>query len=256
MSLKALRDRAQLRGPLLSALLSNPKVAKNTAKLGISTAVLHLAPGNMSGHEVCPKRSPGCSAACLHFAGSPVYQTGKTQSRIAKTKLFFRDRDLFMNILVLELRAHVRNATKNNLEAAARLNATSDICWEAKDFNLFPEVGSGRSSIIELFPTLQFYDYTALSNRRVPANYDLTFSLKEDNQVEAALALDAGMNVAAVFIDKLPPRFRLGSNLLPVIDGDEHDYRPADPRRSIVGLKAKGKLGKSDQTGFIARLAA
>lgn len=256
MSLKSLRERANLRGSLLSAINSNPKVAKNEKKKGVSTAVLHLAPGNMSGHEVCPKRSPGCTAACLHFAGSPQYMSGKTRARIAKTQLFFRDRDLFMNILALELRAHIKSAKKKGLEAAARLNATSDICWEAKDFNLFPEVGTGRSNTIDLFPELKFYDYTAIPNRRVPSNYDLTFSLKENNIADAEAAMAQGLNVAAVFIGKLPSRFRLGNTILPVIDGDEHDYRPSDDRRVIVGLKAKGALGKSDQSGFIDRLAA
>ena len=252
MSLKALRDRAGLRGPLLSALLSNPKVAKNTEKLGVSTAVLHLAPGNMSGREVCPKRSAGCSAACLHFAGSPVYLAGKTQARIAKTQLFFRDRDLFMNILVLELQAHIRKAKRDGYEAAARLNATSDICWEAKKFRL-PD--GTVTDIVSLFPDLQFYDYTAIPNRRVPANYDLTFSLKEDNQREAAAALQAGLNVAAVFFDTLPRVTTIGDRIVPVIDGDEHDYRPSDPRGVVVGLKAKGTSGRQDTSGFVARAA-
>jgi hypothetical protein len=67
---------------------ANPKVKKNQ-KIGVLTTVLHLAPGNMSGHEVCPKRSPGCSAACLHFAGDPSRLERKTTARVKRTNLFF-----------------------------------------------------------------------------------------------------------------------------------------------------------------------
>lgn len=241
-----------MRGPLLSKLNSNPKTYKNQKVLGVSTATLHLAPGSMSGHNVCPKSSAGCRAACLHFAGSPVYYAAKTQARIAKTKLFFADRDLFMNILVLEIEAHIRKSARDGYDVAVRLNATSDIIWERILFNTL----SGRLSIFEHFPYVQFYDYTAIPRRVVAPNYDLTFSLKENNQADAIQALKAGMNVAVVFEEKLPARFRLGDSILPVIDGDEHDYRPSDRRGVIVGLKAKGRAGKADQTGFIDRLAA
>lgn len=236
---------------LLSAINSNPKVAKNS-KLGVLTAVLHLAPGNMSGFEVCTKRSPGCSNACLHFAGSPLYLTGKTQARIARTKVLFQDRNLFFNILALEIADHISLAESKGMIPAVRLNGTSDICWEAKKFILFPETKAllgdrYGSSIIEIFSDIQFYDYTAIPHRKIPANYDLTFSLKEQNMNEAKAALAQGLNLAVVFADRLPETF-LG---YPVVNGDEHDYRPADPRGCIVGLKVKGRKGKEDMTGFV-----
>lgn len=257
--LNDLRLRAGVRS-LLSEEDSNPKVAKS-GKLGVSTAVLHLAPGNISGHEVCPKRSPGCSAACLHFAGSPAYMTGKTKSRITKTKLYFADRNLFMNILVLELAKHVTRALKKELTPAARLNATSDILWDVKKFILWPEtiaelekmnfpVDSTQNDVIRIFPTLQFYDYTAIPNRTSPSNYHLTFSMKEQNMNDVKDAIAQGLNIAVVFPTSDLPETFLG---LEVIDGDEHDYRPTDPTQCVVGLKAKGAKGKSDQTGFIMR---
>jgi hypothetical protein len=220
----------------------------------VLTAVMHLAPGNMSGHEVCPKRSPGCSAACLHFAGSPAYMTTKTQARIKRTKLLFADRDLFMNILALEIAEHLAQAEKQNMEPAVRLNGTSDICWEIKRFNLYPEVADllskpqgGSHTVIDLFPTTTFYDYTAIPRRTPPENYHLTFSLKEHNMNEAVEALREGINVAAVFSDGLPSHFLA----LPVINGDDHDFRPADDKGVIVGLKAKGVRARSDSTGFV-----
>jgi len=246
--LSDLRRKAGVRS-LLSTDNSNPKVAKNI-KLGYETAVLHLAPANMSGREVCPKRSPGCTAACLHYAGSPAFMQVKNESRIRKTRLFFEDRDLFMNILALEMLQHLK---KHGSKAAFRLNATSDICWEAKKFNLFSGVPLSGDTIISCFPTdTIFYDYTAIPNRRVPANYDLTFSLKEQNMNDAILARKAGLNVAVVFFDSdLPETFAIGDEVLPVIDGDETDFRPADRRNCVVGLKAKGVKGRADETGFV-----
>lgn len=258
-TLKALRDRAGVRS-LLSAQDNNPKVAKN-AKAGQLTAVLHLAPGNMSGHEVCPGRSPGCSAACLHFAGSPAHLKGKTKARIAKTQLFFRDRNLFLNILALEIDSHIQKARNVGLQPSIRLNGTSDICFEAKKFILFPEVAAKlrhgnkmATNIVEMFPTAQFYDYTALVNRRVPDNYHLTFSMKEDNLTEVIQALARGLNIAVVFpTADLPQEFEIDGTAYKVIDGDEHDFRPSDPTPCIIGLKAKGTSGKRDTTGFVQR---
>jgi hypothetical protein len=259
--LNALRRQAGVRS-LLSGLNTNPKVAKN-GKLGVQTAVMHLAPGDMSGHEVCPKRSPGCSAACLHFAGSPAFLTGKTKSRIARTKLFFADRNLFMNILVLEIAEHIAKAANDNMEPAVRLNATSDIVWERKKFTLMEETKKELNkinvkmdlsaySVITMFPTTSFYDYTAISGRITEGNYHLTFSLKEQNMNEAFAALRGGMNVAAVFPYKQIPAMFMG---VPVIDGDAHDYRPADPKHVIVGLKAKGTRGRADNSGFVYRVS-
>lgn len=229
---------------------ANPKVKKNQ-KIGVLTTVLHLAPGNMSGHEVCPKRSPGCSAACLHFAGDPSRLERKTKARTAKTKLFFADRNLFMNILALELHAFEQKAARRGMKAACRLNGTSDIVWERKRFILFPEVaekiGRQADTIIGLFPDLSFYDYTKIPGRVPPPNYHLTFSESEVNAPLVALEMARGLNIASVFFDH-PPETHLGR---PVIDGDEHDYRPTDPVGVIVGLKAKGVKGKTDRSGFV-----
>ena len=230
---------------LLSHFDSNPKVAKNTA-LGWGTAVLHLAPANMSGFQVCSARSPGCEAACLHFAGGDHLMPLKNRSRIAKTQFFFKDKAGFMAQLLKEVQAHVRKMERLGLRPAVRLNATSDIPWE--------RVRCGdHENIMVALPNVQFYDYTAIPNRRVPSNYHLTFSLKETNESESRLALALGFNLAVVFPTSELPETFWG---VPVIDGDENDFRPGDPTPCIVGLKAKGKKGINDTSGFIIRKAA
>jgi len=239
---------------LLSSLDSNPKVAKNS-KIGVSTAVLHLAPARLSGYETCPGRSDGCTQACLHYAGSPAYYDNKTKARINKTKALFEKRQAFFNLLALELHAHHLKCEKTNMEAAMRLNATSDIRFESLRFDLYPwvqeKIGREGNNIIDLFiDTIRPYDYTKIFNRRVPDGYHLTYSLSEKNvdQVSRVLATDA--NVAVVFGDRLPAEY-LGR---PVIDGDEHDYRPSDPTKVIVGLKTKGVKGRQDDSGFVVLL--
>jgi len=229
---------------LLTAPASNPKVAKN-GKVGVLTSVLHLAPANLSGYEVCPGRSQGCTDACLHYAGNPVYMNNKTKARVRRTKEFFEQRETFMAQLEKEIAALERRAARLNLEPAVRLNGTSDIVWERKKCG-------NAANIMSLFPNVQFYDYTKLPRNpsNLPTNYHLTVSLSESNQDKIEQALDWGYNVAVVFENKLPDTY-LGR---PVISGDDHDYRPIDPKGSIVGLVVKGSKGKVDTSGFVVRL--
>jgi hypothetical protein len=229
---------------LLTSPTANPKVAKNE-KVGVLASVLHLAPANLSGYEVCPGRSAGCTAACLHYAGNPVYMNNKTKARVRKTKQFFEQRDEFMSQLIKEIAALERKASRLNMEPAVRLNGTSDIVWERKP------VG-GAANIMALFPNVQFYDYTKLPRdpKLLPKNYHLTVSLSESNQDKIEKAIDWGYNIAVVFEDKLPETY-LG---LPVISGDEHDFRPVDPKGCVVGLVVKGPNGKADDSGFVIRM--
>lgn len=239
---------------LLSPPDANPKVAKN-GKLGVMTWVLHLSAGDTSGREVCPFRSPGCSAACLMYAGNPMYFAAKNEARRKKTNLFFDKRDLFFNILALEISKALEVAKAADMEPAFRLNGTSDIAYEIKTFVLLDWVAekigrkhsAKRGTIIDLFSDVQFYDYTKIPGRKPPKNLHLTFSESEINAVFVQQAIKNGMNIASVFPKKSVPEYHLG---LKVIDGDEHDYRPADPKGVVVGLKVKGSKGLADKTGF------
>lgn len=239
---------------LLSDPLANPKIAKN-GKLGVLAAPLHLAPARLSGYETCPQRSAGCTAGCLNTAGNPAYAEGKAKARNARTKLYFEARPVFMAQLVKEIAALVRRAERAQMEPAVRLNVTSDIAWER-----VPCVVDGvqHRSVMDAFPDVQFYDYTKVNKRAIaaaldagwPVNYHLTFSLTEANDEQAARVLQVGGNVAVAFHAKrgkpLPASF-MGR---PVIDGDEHDFRPADVAGVIVGLRAKGQA-IGDTSGFV-----
>ena len=220
------------------ALLStaNTKTMKGE-KYGYKTYILHLAPSLISGFQTCPKASAGCAAACLNKAGMGAFSNVQL-ARINRTKMFFQERDVFMTQLANEIRRAVKKAKKEGLQLLVRPNGTSDIPWEKIRVE-------GARNIFELFPEVQFYDYTAIPNRTVPENYHLTFSRKESNSADVATAMRNGLNVAVVF-DKLPATY-LGR---PVVSGDDTDIRVNDPKGVVVGLKAKGPA-KSDLSGFV-----
>lgn len=237
---------------LLARPESNPKLAKG-GKVGVLSSPLHLAPASLSGFNVCPMASRGCIAACLHTAGNPAYMAGKARARMARTKLYFENREMFLGLLVAEVAKLQRQAERKGMLPAVRLNATSDIPWERVPVRVD---GATLPHIMAAFPKVEFYDYTKRHNRDVSSipNYSLTFSLAEDNDSRAAEAFNNGMNVATVFAIKrnhaLPKYFNLGGALIPVIDGDLHDFRPIDPAGSIVALRAKGKA-IGDTSGFV-----
>lgn len=214
---------------------SNTKILKGE-KLGVKTFILHLAPFNLSGYQVCPKASLGCSLACLNTAGMSVFDNVQA-ARIEKTKFFFEERAKFMAQLVKEIRSGIKKAVKANMIPAFRLNGTSDLPWEKIRVT---DKGIEYRNVMELFSEVQFYDYTAIVGRTVPDNYHLTFSRKESNQEDVVKAIKSGLNVTVVFDKKktetLPTEY-LG---VTVIDGDESDVRFFDPKNVIVGLKLKG----------------
>jgi hypothetical protein len=225
--------------------VGNPKLLKGQKK-GYLSSVLHLAPADLSGKNTCPKATAGCKAACLNTAGrGGIFKKGETtnviqQARIRKTKMFFENRNTFMLDLFKEIQATIKKAEKQGLIPVFRLNGTSDLSWEKY------EVADGKN-IFQMFPDVQFYDYTKILGRKVShiPNYHLTFSKADGNDMDVRLAASNGMNIAAVF--KEVPEKYIGR---PVINGDDTDLRFLDPKGVIVGLKAKGKA-KKDTTGFV-----
>lgn len=230
------------KGLRLLSVGTNPKTIKGE-KLGYLTFILHLAPAQSSGAEVCHWRSAGCTSGCLNTAGHASMFESIHIARRRKTQWFHDDRSSFMGALAEDVRRAIGKAHRKGMIPVFRLNGTSDILWER-----IP-VG-GADSIMDLFPLVTFYDYTkapAKLRANRPDNYHLTFSLNEENERQARRALDEGMSVAVVFRDKHFPETFWG---YPVVNGDEHDLRFLDPAPAIVGLKAKGKARK-DTSGFV-----
>ena len=216
---------------------ANPKIQKGT-KLGYLSFILHLAPADLSGRETCPKRTAGCTAACLNTAGrGGMFRKGENtnviqKARIRKTVMYFEQREQFLLDLEADIRKAIKFAAKQGLTPVFRLNGTSDLSVE-------------KWGIIEKFPTVQFYDYTKVLGRKVAhlPNYHLTFSKADGNDSDVAEALLQGMSVVAVY-DAIP---------VGVPSADETDLRFLDPKGIMLGLKAKGRA-KKDYSGFVIRL--
>lgn len=222
----------------------NPKTIKGQKK-GYLTWILHLAPYDLSGKNVCPKATPGCIAACLNLAGrGGMFKDGGTntiqQARIRKTQAFHADRSAFMFELAGDIQKAINYSEKKGLIPVFRLNGTSDLSWEKY------EVGETGYNLFELFSSVQFYDYTKVLGRKIAqyANYHLTFSRAESNDADVKRALKAGMNVAAVY-DQIPDG---------MYSADETDLRFLDGKQGMMGLKVKGHRAKKDYSGFVIRI--
>jgi len=226
----------------LLGINTNYKTIKSE-KVGVLTGIIYMAPYNLSGKNVCPGASAGCAAACLNTAGRGAMNVVQA-ARLKKTNRFWDDREQFLFDLAGEISKLRRQAKAKGLKAAVRLNGTSDLPYERY------KVGDTGMNIMQLFPDVQFYDYTKLENRIVnktlPANYHLTFSRAEDNDHKLDDVLKH-TSAAVVFSGELPETWRG----YPVIDGDEHDARFTDAGPGvIIGLTAKGKA-RHDTSGFV-----
>lgn len=231
--------------PLLSK--NNKKTIKGE-KLGYITYILYMSPftQNSKGINVCSHASAGCAESCLVGSGMGGMYINVRNGRIRKTEYFLSDRVGFLNQLKEEIAKYVKkHEGKENV--VFRLNGTSDIRYEK--FKIF----DGKN-IFELYPNVQFYDYTKNYLRfdsPLPANYHLTFSRSETNGDKALEMLSRGVNVAMVF-DQLPETYK-GYK---VINGDESDLRFKDGKGVIVGLKYKKITGKGGAEKNIAAYAS
>ena len=234
---------------------SNTKINKSDAFGGYLTAILHLAPADLSGNQVCPWSTEGCRAACLNTAGRGKFSNVQN-ARIAKTQHFFADTKTFMKELIDDIEAHVRKCKREDVRPVVRLNGTSDIVWERiavtyKSKSRFEIYNKPKQykNIFDLFPEVEFYDYTKApyGKRREAENYTLVYSRANESQRDDLCKILAeGGRVAVVFSGALPSTY-WG---YPVIDGDKNDLRFLDPRGVIIGLSAKGDA-KKDTSGFV-----
>lgn len=221
------------------------KMVKNQKVNNQLTYVIYLAPAMESGYNMCPNSTPECRLGCLSTsgrAGMEIVSGGSRikNSRIVKSRLFVEHNEYFMRWMFAEIRKYQSKAKKLGYEFSCRLNGTSDIDWVQYKVD--------GKNVFETFPEVQFYDYTKnpLKFYNKPENYHLTFSYSGRNKSLALKLLDKGENVAVVFNVKketeLPKSF-LGYT---VTNGDLTDYRVADNKGTIVGLKWKNIGNRAD----------
>ena len=224
----------------LLSVNSDAKTKKsNLANPDTLSSILYLAPAMISGYEVCPARSEGCTNSCLFTAGRGAMSTVQ-KARIRKTKEFFEDQSMFLTKLTEDLVLFEQYCIDNNMKGYVRLNGTSDIKWEEyvnmSSFNLY------------------FYDYTKRQDRdftKIANNYKITFSRSEDSLEDEISEALLNTNVAMVF-DEVPVTWKIKGTEVSVIEGDLTDLRYEDPKGVIIGLKAKG-MAKKDLSGFVIK---
>lgn len=215
------------------------------------TAILYLAPHKNSGvTNTCPMAEvAGCTKACLYKAGRGQ-MTSVESARINKTIWWNRDRDGFLHQLSADIARFSKWCSKKGVKPVVRLNGTSDIQWE--NFGVFVD----GLNIFEIYPEVQFYDYTKIVKRAyktLPENYTLVLSYSNANVDYAVSVWEAHFatrtNVAVVYRtpEAVQDRMAVCKNM---VDGDKDDMRFLDPKGSIVALYAKGPA-KHDATGFV-----
>ena len=224
----------------LLSVEGDAKTVKGTKK-GYLTAILYLAPSDMSGvANVCPKATKGCKASCLgKYAGRVTFTPNIWKARVEKTRFMVENREAFLASLRYDIESLIIKAKKRGLTPAVRLNGCSDL----------PQLAV---MMAREFSTVQFYDYTKIPRpwSRMLNNYSVTFSHSEENLSDCLSALAHGVNVAVVFESaKSIPQTWQGH---PVVNGDESDLRFLDARGVVVGLYAKGRA-KQDCSGFVVR---
>ena len=206
--------------------------------IGFLTGIVYLVPDN----KLCSMaKSAGCMEACLKSAGRGAFNSVQA-ARKSKTDYFYQHQQAFLLSMAADIWS-LRNTAKNKgLKLIVRPNGTSDILYEnlkvIYDKNIF-----------QLFPDVQFYDYTKHPGRnlenKTAGNYDLTYSYSgiTPHNVTIKGILNPGNARVAVVFDKaenITSTFRGWT----VIDGDNTDVRHIEPKTVVVALYAKGKAVK------------
>lgn len=254
---------------------------------GYLNAIHYMAPHDSAGvGNLCSHASWQCIALCLgtHSGQAAMVSdlehgtNAVRESRKLKARLFMGQRQDYMNRLARDIVKLERKAKREGLTLCVRLNGSTDIAWERISFVIDDNTSEclashyGRAmglaidasyyagrvmTLLQLFPHIQFVDYTKNPNRmgKTPSNLHLTLSYSGSNLADCLAALKRGQNVAVVFGEGLPREWHGHS----VIDGDLHDLRHLDPicpkgeRGIVVGLSPKGLTAKRDTSGFVVR---
>lgn len=209
----------------------------------------------------CVGSSWACRRACLIGTGNNYTQMS-FRVKFAKAMALKEEPAAFCAALAMACNDFSATEIKAGRQAFIRLNMLSDIPWEI----VFPD-------LFEMVPDAQFYDYTKVnvSKRMLPHNYDLTFSFNGTNPVACRQALQAGHRIATVFVSPDPKRnpankkkrvsFAEAQDVFgdsmhdvfgakgtfPFVNGNDSDFRPADPQPSVVFLSYKGPKGVSKE---------
>lgn len=222
--------------------------------------IAYRSPHTEAGRNNCSALTRGCKAACLVSTGQMIYDRSR-RARIKKSMLRHHFPFVYMATYARELQRFERYCAKRGMVPVVRDGGTDE--------------NGDAAGWARMFPNIQFYDYRKDTLSEVirkaggtlPNNYHVTFSLSERawSWREAQRYLDAGYGAAVVVAAEGSTRkadaLQAQASILerghlhgiPVVNGDEHDYRPGDLTGRMAVLYAKGKA-LHDTTGFVHRV--
>jgi hypothetical protein len=260
----------------------------SVASMGLGLASAQKITEKLS---TCP-RSARCEGLCLGetsgqnllYGGEGQFKSGPRLSQYLKTEAMVIHPEEFAIVLYDEINRFKNWSEKSTgtetvtdeagnkvkvekqvYQPAIRLNVTSDFA---------PKV---FESVINAFPSVEFYDYTKLNTKSIAPNHHLTYSSDGVAQVvngktvgvgsnwkEMTKKLDNGFNVAMAFTSrKAMPEFLLDEatgKKYQVWNGDNYDARFLDPKPGekgnklnqgmIVGLTNKDRTGKPEDAAI------
>ena len=218
---------------------------KASANNGTITYCIYLAPHNMAtpndNRTVCAF-SQHCAPFCLNSSGrnkGDILARGEGQSliniaRIKRTKMWWENREDFMRLCIHEIKRTKKYAEKKGMGFSVRVNGTSDLNIEQF---IDPDT---KLNILELFPNIQFYDYSKAYARSLYLikkykNYDVTLSYDGFNENACRDFLRQGGKVAVVF-DTLTGDMPVSFCGYKVESGNEYDMRYLNSPKCVIGL--------------------
>jgi hypothetical protein len=220
---------------------------KKNMKVNVMTYCLYLSPAYTSGYDVCEYSTVECRLGCLATSGRAKMEINSdhqpiANARIKKTKLFFEERQFFFDWLIRDIDTWRNKAEKKGYLFNVRLNGTSDIDWQNEKAFL-------GLNIFEIFPSIQFYDYTKNDNKFIntPINYHLTYSYHGRNWDICQELLEKGISIAMVFNVKNEADLLKTYKGYTVSNGDLNDNRVTDAKGVVVGLKWKKIANKANE---------
>ena len=147
-------------------LLGTSLKTKKSLGIGVLAKVLFFTPG-----VFCSHATEGCLEACLGHSSGRMQMPTHALARDRRTALYVEKRQLFLQMLTVEISRLEEEARRLGLVPAVRLNGSSDLPWERLHPELFKE-----------FPNVQFFDYTKVPNENgtIPQRPDVAEELPSD----------------------------------------------------------------------------
>jgi len=216
--------------------------ANHKTLLGGSIMIYTLSflPANYSGFNVCkPSTTKNCKPTCLGVAAGRNVMTQNQQAKFNRTEMFFKDRENFDALLIREVTNGVKLAAKTGKALAFRLNCYSDIPFENVKL-----AGTGKN-VFELFPNVQFYDYTKRAERDYALrgkwnNYHMSFSFDGSNYDDVVHVMHHYPWVNIIIVISKDDDFPTEYFGRKTFDADKTDYRFQDPTGQVGVLRIKG----------------